>query len=209
MLCSHSQVTELKRRGLSTGRVYTSSLLSHRRESWEVKTTDFEDWGFFSSQGPWMDYSPWSNSESSFTRLLPLSPSAAAQAFGEAAVNWGAGRLSERREIRQREKLDGGLWWSRQQRAAQSEEQDRCTRSPGSPGLPGELRCISYIFFYLKKETERCVESLALHLNKGLLDEKAMNEMEGSWRRKREVSCNLFTSAGISAWTGRVSLSGW
>lgn len=51
MLCSRSQVTELKRRGLSTGRVYTSSLLSRRRESWEVKTTDFEDWGFFFFSG--------------------------------------------------------------------------------------------------------------------------------------------------------------
>lgn len=45
-----------------------------------------------------MDYSPWSNSESSFTRLLLLSPSAAAQLLARLQFTEGAGHFSERKE---------------------------------------------------------------------------------------------------------------
>lgn len=54
-----------------------------------------DDWlwglGLFFSQGPWMDYSPWSNSESSFTRLLPLSLSVAAQLLARLRLTEGWG----------------------------------------------------------------------------------------------------------------------
>lgn len=56
-----------------------------------------------------MDYSPWSNSESSFTRLLPLSRSAAAQLLARLRLTEKRGVCQSKEKLGKGEKLDGRL----------------------------------------------------------------------------------------------------
>lgn len=51
-----------------------------------------------------MDYSPWSNSESSFTRLLPPSPLAAAQLLARLRSTEGRGAFQSEKKLGKEEK---------------------------------------------------------------------------------------------------------
>lgn len=85
-------------------------------ESWEVKTTDFEDWVFLRVL-EWIR--PWSNSESSFAccRVLLQRCSLGKPAYPPWLMSEHL-RSEVRRigQIEKKKKLDGGLWWNQQQR---------------------------------------------------------------------------------------------